>query len=190
MLVERCLQGDEGAWETIVKLYGRRIFNLAFRFTGRTDEAEDLAQETFIRAYRSLASFRSETGSLRNWLVRVGRNLVIDHYRREKRFHASLVSDGLEDLRVADDRTPSPQRIAEQAEAARFLMKGMMTLGAEIREAVILRDMEGMTYREIARVVGVSEGTVKSRVSRGRLQLARVLIKRAARVGRAIPVAM
>jgi len=190
MLVERCLQGDELAWEMIVKSYGRRIYNLGFRFTGRTDKAEDLTQETFIRAYQTLQTFRSETGSFRNWLLRVARNLIIDHYRRERRLCGSVGSEDVEDLKLEDERTPSPQRIAEQAEALKFLMKGMMTLAPDLEKAVRLRVMEGLTYHEIARVVGVSEGTIKSRVSRGRLQLAKILIRRRAHVGVAFGVAI
>lgn len=189
ILVGRCLQGDELAWEVIVKSYGRRIYNLGFRFTGRTDRAEDLTQETFIRAYQTLHTFRSETGSFRHWLLRVARNLIIDHYRRERRLCRSVGSEDVEDLKLEDERTPSPLRIAEQAEALKFLLKGMMTLSPDLEKAVRLRVMEGLTYHEIARVMGVSEGTIKSRVSRGRLQLAKILIKRRAPVRVAFGVA-
>jgi RNA polymerase sigma-70 factor (ECF subfamily) len=190
ILVEQCLQGDELAWETIVKSYGKRIYNLAFRFTGRKSEAEDLTQETFIRAYQTLQTFRLETGSFGNWLLRVARNLIIDHYRRERRLCGNTASEDVEDLKLEDERTPSPQRMAEQEEAARFLRGGMMTLSPNLKEAVLLRDMEGLAYHEIARLMGVSEGTIKSRVSRGRLQLAKILGRRRSGFGPAFGVAI
>lgn len=186
MLVERCLREDERAWEMIIRLYGRQIFNLCFRFTGRKDAAEDLTQDIFIRAYQTLRTFRVETGSFRNWLFRVGRNLIVDHYRRERRLYGCTENESVEDLKLEDERTPSPLRIAEQAEAARFLMDGLMALSPELREAVLLRDMEGLTYHEVARIVGASEGTIKSRVSRGRLQLARILVRRRTHIGLAV----
>jgi RNA polymerase sigma-70 factor, ECF subfamily len=182
LLVERCLRGDERAWEMIMGRYRKRIYNVCFRSTGRQDEAEDLAQDTLIRAYQTLRTFRSEAGSFRNWLFRVGRNLVVDHYRRERHLYKSFVRDDLEDLKLEDERTLSPQRIAEQAEAAEFLRDGMMRLSPDLKEAVRLRDMEGMTYHEIARLLGASEGTIKSRVSRGRTRLAKILIQRRVRI--------
>ena len=83
-LVKGCLAGDHAAWETIVRQYHQRIYNLAYRFTGRFDEAEDLTQEIFLKVYRTLASYRSESGALVTWIIRVGRNHIIDHYRRFK----------------------------------------------------------------------------------------------------------
>lgn len=177
-LVDKCLRGDESAWETIIRLYGKRILNLCFRFTRRRDEAEDLVQDIFIRAYRTLRTFRSETGTFHHWLFRLGRNLIIDHYRREKRLAGYMGSETVESLALEDVRTPSPLRIAEQAETAQFVMDGLKRLSTELREAVLLRDIEGLTYQEIARMAGISEGTIKSRVSRGRLQLARALVRR------------
>jgi RNA polymerase sigma-70 factor (ECF subfamily) len=182
-LVERCLQGDDSAWEGIVNAYGRRIYNLSYRYSSRTDEAEDLSQEIFIRVYQNLKSYRSDAGSFQNWILKVGRNLIIDRYRQTRRFQASAGSEELEAMNIKDDKVPSPHRAAEQAEAARFLQEGLQKLSPELKEAIILRDLEGMAYQEIASLLSIPEGTVKSRINRARLELAKLLSKRRAQVG-------
>jgi RNA polymerase sigma-70 factor (ECF subfamily) len=182
-VVERCLQGDDDAWETVVSLYAKRIYNLTYRYTSRRDEAEDLTQEIFIRVYQNLKSFRSESGSFQNWIMRVGRNLIIDHYRRTRRFQQAAGTEEMENMNLKDEKVASPQRIAEQSEAARFLGDGLQALSPELKEAIILRDLEGMPYLEIAEFLGIPEGTVKSRINRGRLELAKLLTKRRAQAG-------
>jgi RNA polymerase sigma-70 factor (ECF subfamily) len=156
---------------------------MSYRYTFRKDEAEDLTQEIFIRVYQNLKSFRAEAGSLQNWVLKIGRNLIIDHYRQTRRLQQSGGSEELESLNLSDDRSPNPQHAAEQAEAARFVRDGLRALPPELKEAVILRDLEGMSYQEIAELLGVPEGTVKSRINRGRLELTRVLCKRRTSVG-------
>ena len=182
-LVERCLQGDDAAWETIVNAYGRRIYNLSYRYTSRGDEAEDLTQEVFIRVYQNLRSYRSDAGSFQSWILRVARNLFIDHYRQTRRYQQSGGSEELETMNLKDGKTPNPQRAAEQVEASRFLHAGLQALSPELKEAIILRDLEGMAYQEITDLLGVPEGTVKSRINRGRLELAKLLTKRRAQRG-------
>jgi len=178
MLVLRCLQGDEEAWGELVNTYTRPVFNHSYRFTGRRDVAEDLTQEIFLRAYRNLESFRADSASFRTWLYRVSRNLLIDHLRKERRSSITFFDHGEEKLSIEDDRSPGPLRLMERAEAARILSAGLMALAPELRQAITLRELEGMSYREIARIAGTVEGTIKSRVSRGRLQLARLLMQR------------
>ncbi len=182
-VVERCLQGDDAAWEMVVNQYARRIYNLTYRYTARRDEAEDLTQEVFIRVYQNLKSFRSESGSFQNWIMRVGRNLVIDHYRRTRRYQQAAGTEEMENMNLKDDKISSPQRIAEQSEAARFLSEGLQALSPELKEAIILRDLEGMPYLEIAELLGIPEGTVKSRINRARLELAKLLTRRRAQIG-------
>ena len=97
-LVERCLQGDDAAWESVVNSYGRRIYNLSYRYTSRRDEAEDLTQEILIRVYQNLKSYRSEAGSFQNWILRVARNLIIDHYRQVRRYPQTGGSEELETM--------------------------------------------------------------------------------------------
>jgi RNA polymerase sigma-70 factor (ECF subfamily) len=182
-LVERCLQGDDGAWETVVSSYGKRIYNLSYRYTNRKEEAEDLTQEILIRVYQNLKSYRSEAGSFQNWILRVARNLIIDHYRQVRRYPQTGGSEELETMNISDDRIPNPQREAERVEASRFLQDGLQSLSPELKEAIILRDLEGMAYQDIAGLLNVPEGTVKSRINRGRLELAKLLLKRRAQAG-------
>jgi RNA polymerase sigma-70 factor (ECF subfamily) len=178
ILVLRCLQGDEEAWGELVNTYSRPVFNHSYRFTGRRDVAEDLTQEIFLRAYRNLESFRAESASFRTWLYRVSRNLLIDHLRKERRSSITFFDHNEEKLAILDDRSPGPLRLMERAEAARILSAGLMALAPDLRQAITLRELDGLSYREIARIAGTVEGTIKSRVSRGRLQLARLLMQR------------
>ncbi len=182
-VVERCLQGDDAAWEAIVNSYGRRVYNLSYRYTGRKDEAQDLTQEIFIKVYQNLKSYRSDAGTFQNWVLKVGRNLIIDHYRQTRRFQQTVGTEEMETMNLKDETLPSPYRAAEQVEASRFLRDGLQALSPELKEAIILRDLEGMAYQEISELLGIPEGTVKSRINRGRLELAKLLIKRRAQIG-------
>ena len=175
-LIERCLSGEQGAWEELVKVYTKRVYGLCYRFTGRDNEAQDLTQDVFLRVFKSLGSFRAGEGSFVVWLTRLTRNLLVDHYRRTKQ---ERVTDAIEDkLPVLEERRAQFSRtdgLLAGREAGELLQAGLEKLSPELREAVILRDLQDMEYREIARVLGVPEGTVKSRLNRGRAELARVL---------------
>ena len=177
-IVERCLQGDDSAWETIVRHYGKRVYNLSYRYVNRRDEAEDLTQEIFIKVYQNLKSFHPDMGSLRNWILKIGRNLIIDRYRQTRRFQAIGGTEEMEAMNLEDKNTPDPLRAAEQEEASAFLMSGLVALPPELKEAIILRDLEKLSYQEITDLLAIPEGTVKSRINRGRLELAKLLIKR------------
>jgi len=174
-LVARCLGGDDTAWECIVASYAGRIFRLCFRYTCCREEAEDLTQEVFIRIYQNLRTFRSDTGSFRNWALRLSRNLVIDRYRQKRRFQKTGGSQEIDAMQLVDQDRPTPERRMQQEEAARMFRRALRTLSPESKAAIILRDLEGMGYQEMAEMLGVPEGTVKSRISRGRLALARHL---------------
>lgn len=175
-LVERCLSGDEGAWEDLVKAHSRRVYAICYRFTGRDSESQDLTQDVFMRVFRSLRSFRAGEGSFGVWLTRLTRNLLIDHYRRTKMERAT---DSIEDqLPVLEEKRSMGSRtdgILAGREASEVLQNALSKLSPELRETVILRDLEEMEYREIAQVLNVPEGTVKSRLNRGRAELARIL---------------
>jgi RNA polymerase sigma-70 factor (ECF subfamily) len=177
-LVERCLEGENAAWETLIRSYGKSIYNLSYRFSNQRESAEDLTQEILLHVYRNLKSYRPEAGSLKNWILRVARNLIIDQYRRQSRQPKSSGSEELETMHIRDESVPGPHKVLERAEAARFLMDGIQSLSFDLKEAVIMRDIEGMAYHEMAGLLGVPEGTVKSRINRGRLELARILMKR------------
>lgn len=127
-LVERCLQGDDAAWESIVTAYSRRIYNLSYRYMNRRAEAEDMTQEIFIKVYQNLKSYRADSGSFQSWILKVGRNLIIDHYRQARRYQQVGGTEELEALNLKDDTVPNPHRAAEQTEAAKFLMEGLQSL--------------------------------------------------------------
>jgi RNA polymerase sigma-70 factor (ECF subfamily) len=175
-LVERCLSGEQGAWDDLVKTYTKRVYALCYRFTNSSSEAEDLTQEVFLRIFRTLASFRSGEGSFTVWLTRLTRNLLVDHYRRTKHERAT---DTLEDkLGVLEEKTAQHARadgLLAGREAGELLQAALQKLSPELREAVILRDLQELEYREIALALNIPEGTVKSRLNRGRAELARVL---------------
>jgi RNA polymerase sigma-70 factor, ECF subfamily len=175
-VVERCLSGDEGAWEDLVQSHTRRVYAICYRFVGRENEAQDLTQDVFLRVFKTLGSFRSGEGSFSVWLTRLTRNLLIDHYRRTKLERAT---DSIEDqLGVLEEKTALHGRadgMLASREASEFLQAALQKLSPELREAVILRDLEELEYREIAKVLSVPEGTVKSRLNRGRSELARIL---------------
>jgi RNA polymerase sigma-70 factor (ECF subfamily) len=175
-VVERCLSGDEGAWEQLVQTHTRRVYAICYRFVGRENEAQDLTQDVFLRVFKTLGSFRSGEGSFAVWLTRLTRNLLIDHYRRTKLERAT---DSIEDqLGALEEKTALHGRtdgMLASREASEFLQAALQKLSPELREAVILRDLEELEYREIAKVLNVPEGTVKSRLNRGRSELARIL---------------
>jgi RNA polymerase sigma-70 factor (ECF subfamily) len=172
-LVVRCLQQDQYAWQLLVERHSHRVLNIAFQFTGRREEAEDLAQEIFLRVYRSLRRFDLSTSFL-PWLVRVSKNLCIDAYRSRARERASLVGEEPDPERTADPR-PGPHHGVEESEIEERVRKGLAKLSEELRTALILRDLQGLSYTEIAQALELPEGTVKSRIHRGRLELAQVL---------------
>jgi len=175
-LVERCLSGDETAWEALVRTHSRRVYGLCYRFTSSDCEAQDLTQEVFLRVFRTLKTFRSTEGSFGTWLTRLTRNLLIDNYRRTRQ---NRVTDSIEDqLPVLEEvvaASAHPEGMLAGREASEILQAALQKLSPDLRETVILRDLQGMEYREISQVLRIPEGTVKSRLNRGRAELARVL---------------
>ena len=178
-LVSRCLRGDESAWEELVRLHTRKVYGLCYRFTGSGSEAQDLTQEVFLRVFRTLKTFRAMEGSFATWLARVTRNLLIDHYRRTRQ---ERVTDSIEEqLPMIEEAGATAAVRPDQAlagqEAGQILKATLQKLSPDLREAVILRDLQEMEYREIAEVLQIPEGTVKSRINRGRAELTRLLRK-------------
>jgi RNA polymerase sigma-70 factor (ECF subfamily) len=182
-LVRRCVAGDAAAWEDIVRRLNRRIYNICYRFTGSGDDAQDLTQEVFIKIYRTLDSFDVEKGSFMTWVTTVTRNLLVDHFRKTKqdRVTDSLDNTGSEDedtLPLSDqlaDKGPTPDVRVHRRETQEMVQRALQKLSPELREAVILRDLQDMDYKDIALSLKVPEGTVKSRINRGRVELARLL---------------
>src|SRR5204862_3737005 len=175
-LVRRCRAGDGAAWEEIVQSYSRRIYNLAYRFTSRADAAEDLTQDVFIRVYRSLDQYNPKQGDLQNWLMRLARNLIIDDYRKRQRAPQDEAAEDLEDhqyhLRASGGTV---QREMERRELGVQVQAGIDKLSPDLRTCVILRDIEELSYQEIVDLLKIPEGTVKSRINRGRIELAKIL---------------
>jgi RNA polymerase sigma-70 factor, ECF subfamily len=175
-LVRRARAGDGAAWEEIVSAYSRRIFNLAYRFTSNIEAAEDLTQDVFIRIYKTLDQFDAKQGDLSNWLMRLARNLIIDDYRHRQRNPQNTMADAVDDhsyhLRAAGN---SAHREIERKELAAQVQEGIDKLPEDLRTCVILRDIEEMAYAEIVEVLKIPEGTVKSRINRGRIELAKIL---------------
>jgi RNA polymerase sigma-70 factor (ECF subfamily) len=175
-LVHRCLSGEDAAWEELIRVHTRRVYGLCYRFTGNDAQAQDLTQEVFLRLFRSLKSFRVEEGAFTTWLARLTRNLLIDHYRRTRQ---DRVTDSLEEqLPAVEDRVTAgsrPDAALAGRETSELLQAALQKLSPDLREAVILRDLQELEYRDIAAVLNVPEGTVKSRLNRGRAELARVL---------------
>ena len=175
-LVRRARAGDGTAWEDIVSAFSRRIFNLAYRFTSSVDAAEDLTQDVFIRIYKTLDQYDAKQGDLANWLMRLARNLIIDDYRHRQRNPQNSMADAVDDhqyhLRAVGN---SAHKEVERKELAMQVQKGIDKLPEDLRTCVILRDIEELTYAEIVEVLQIPEGTVKSRINRGRIELAKIL---------------
>jgi RNA polymerase sigma-70 factor (ECF subfamily) len=190
-LIRRCLAGDSSAWEEIVRLHNRRIYNLCYRFTNSPDDAQDLTQDVFIRVYRTLSSYDIGKGAFTTWLTTLTRNLLVDHFRRSKQDRITDSIDvGLREeedsLSLSDrleDPGPTPDDRLASKETQRMVQQALTRLSPDLREAVILRDLQDMDYKEIAAVLRVPEGTVKSRINRGRMELARLLSRNKRQAG-------
>jgi len=182
-LVRQCMAGDSQAWQQLVASQHRRIYAICYRFTGSGNDAEDLTQEVFLKLYKNLASFDTQKGSFQTWITTLARNLLVDHFRRTRLDRASdsldATFDGEEDGPTMADRLADPRPSQEQHVAGLELkvrvQNALKQLSPELREAVILRDLEDMDYKEISQVLRIPEGTVKSRISRGRGELAKLL---------------
>ena len=185
-IVRECIAGGQQAWQQLVASQHRRIYGICYRFTGSASDAEDLTQDVFLKLYRNLASFDVQKGNFNTWLTTLARNLLVDHFRRTRMdratdsLDASLSNDedgaGGPTLagRLADPR-PSQEAHASGLELKVRIQQALAQLSPELREAVVFRDLEDMDYKEIAQVLRIPEGTVKSRISRGRGELARLL---------------
>ena len=172
-------------------MHNRRIYNLCYRFTNSSDNAEDLTQDVFIKVYRTLSSYDVEKGAFATWLTTLTRNLLVDHFRRSRMDRVTdSIDAGLteedDSISLSDrlpDREPSPaDRLASQ-ETQKMVQRALARISPDLREAVILRDLQDMDYKEISQVLRVPEGTVKSRINRGRTELARLLSRNKKQAG-------
>lgn len=152
-----------------------RVFRLVYRFVGRVDEAEDLTQEIFVKVFQSLDRYRESDGAFSTWLGAVARNHAIDHYRRrrEERLRRTDNPDVIDTTASGEE---SPLRSLERQDRARLVHRGLRALPVELREPIVLCDLQGLPYEEAARALDIPLGTVKSRLNRGRIELARRLL--------------
>src|SRR5687768_950258 len=175
-IIERCLNGDQAAWEAIVRLYWRKVFNVAYKFVGRHDMAEDLTQDVFLKLYKSLDTF-DRRANFQTWLISVSRNLCIDHYRSVRKERETINRDvDAADLHPVSHDTAADAKL-EQRDRVVLLRQALDKLAPTLRTAVMLRDIQELTYQEIADQLHLPEGTVKSRINRVRTELARQIQK-------------
>lgn len=171
-LLASVVVGDIGAFEKIVSRYKVRLYNFSFRFVGDQETAEDIVQETFLRAYRSRREYRA-IANFSTWLFTIAGNLAKSELRRRKRWRFLSLDwdEDSGDRMEIPDETFRPDTIAESSMTDQRIQSAIDSLQANYKQVVILRDIEGLSYQEIAEIVHCPVGTVKSRVNRGRLRL-------------------
>ena len=178
-LIRRAQQGDNGAFEELLLLHQKKVYNLCLRMSANADDALDLSQEAFLRAWRALGQYQFEA-SFSTWLFRLTSNICIDFLRRKKRRQETSLTESYEDsdegaeLSVPDTQ-PSPEQQAMTNETRIELARAMEQLSPEHREILQLRVIEDLPYEQIADILGVRVGTVKSRLARARLSLRKIL---------------
>jgi RNA polymerase sigma-70 factor (ECF subfamily) len=175
-LIQRCLQGDQIAWDLIVRQYWRKVFNVAYKFVGKHDEAEDLTQDIFLKIFKSLDTF-DRRANFQTWLISISRNLCIDHYRSVRKERETIDRDVDANELTPASREPGPVAALEQRDRVTLLRQALSELPETLRTAVMMRDIRELSYQEIADRLRLPEGTVKSRINRGRTELARQIRK-------------
>ena len=179
-IIERVLAGDNDAFGVLVERYQSKVYNLALRMTGSEDDAADMAQETFLRAWRSLPAFQFES-AFSTWLFRMTHNICIDHLRSKKRkptVSLTMQDDGGEETAQLDlpDPGPDPEQSLLQSEERTLVARALQALPADYREILTLRAIDDLSYQKIAEILHLQEGTVKSRLSRARAQLRKIVL--------------
>jgi RNA polymerase sigma-70 factor (ECF subfamily) len=175
-LIQRCLTGDQLAWEQIVRQYWRKVFNVAYKFVGKHDEAEDLTQDIFLKIFKSLDTF-DRRANFQTWLISISRNLCIDHYRSVRKERETIDRDVDAGELAPAAAELGPVAALEQRDRVLLLRQALSALPETLRTAVLLRDIQELSYQEIADRLRLPEGTVKSRINRGRTELARQIRK-------------
>ena len=175
-LIRRCLRGDQLAWDAIVRQYWRKVFNVAYKFVGKHDEAEDLAQDIFLKIFKSLNTF-DRRANFQTWLISISRNLCIDHYRSVRKERETIDRDVDANELTPASHEPGPIAALEQRDRVTLLRQAMAALPETLRTAVLMRDIQELSYQEIADTLRLPEGTVKSRINRGRTELSRQIRK-------------
>lgn len=175
-LVRAAAGGDESAFAELVRTYENKAYHLALRMCGNAEDASDIAQDAFLAAWRGLPSFRGEAG-FSTWLYRLVSNAAIDHLRRTKHQRANISLDDEELNLDAPDDSPTPQEAAESADLRNAVAKGLRELSDDHRTVLVMREVQELSYEEIAEALVLDLGTVKSRISRARTALRKILLK-------------
>jgi RNA polymerase sigma-70 factor (ECF subfamily) len=170
--IRGCLEGSQTAWKALVDAYARRIFSMAYQFCGSREEAEDRTQEVFLKLHGALPKFDFGK-SFTAWLLTLAKNHLIDEYRRTK--WEKTQRDEFDERVLTQAGAGGPEESLIAKETKELVWEGLNRLSAEMRMVIVLRDLQGQSYEEVAEVLGLPLGTVKSRVNRARLQLAQVL---------------
>lgn len=179
-IINAVLDGDSNAYELLVREYEKNVYNLALRMTGNSEDAYDMSQEAFIKAYNSLSSFRGDS-KFSVWLYRIVSNVCLDFLRsRNRRATVSLSVENDEgeemELDIADEAS-SPQALLDRSLTRDAVRRGLQALPPDHREILLLREIQGLSYDEIAETLDLEVGTVKSRIFRARKKLCAFLIK-------------
>lgn len=180
--IKRCQEGDSEAFGELVTLYENKILNYCYRMLGNWTDAEDATQEVFVKLYRFIGSFTGQS-AFSTWLYKIASNVCLDYLRKNKKHTSDTVSlhqqnaEGEEFLLNIEDKGLTPYESAQMSEAQRALALALEQLSEDQRKVVVLRDVEGLSYEEIGEVMGIAEGTVKSRINRARLALKKLLEK-------------
>ena len=179
-VIQADLDGDINAYEHLVKEYEKNVYNLALRMVGNSEDAADMSQEAFIKAYNSLTSFRGDS-KFSVWLYRIVSNVCLDYLRsrgRRQTVSLSAENDDGEDVEIdIADETQSPERLLDKRLTRDAVRRGLAALPPEHRQILLLREIQGLSYDEIADALGIEAGTVKSRIFRARKKLCAFLIK-------------
>jgi RNA polymerase sigma-70 factor (ECF subfamily) len=185
-LIEECLSGNQAAWETIVRQHRRKVFNLAYKFVGKHDEAEDLTQDIFLKIFRALGTF-DRRANFQTWIISISRNLCIDHYRSVRKERETIAREVDAGTLSPTSKEVGPLKALEHRDLRELLRRALENLPTTLRTAVVMRDLQELSYQEIADALGLPEGTVKSRINRGRLELARQVRRLQASQARTVP---
>ncbi len=178
-VVRRVQRGDVNAFEDLVAAYEKNVYNLALRMTGSPEDAEDMAQEAFIKAYNSLPSFRGDS-KFSVWLYRIVSNVCLDFLRKKNRrgtVSLSVEDDDGEDVQLdLPDTSQSPEELLEKKLTRESVRRGLASLPPDARQILLLREIQGLSYEEIGETLGLEPGTVKSRIFRARKKLCAYLL--------------
>ena len=167
--VELCLKGDQGAWNMIINTYSKLVYNIALNFTYNYDDAADIVQDIFLKLYQNLHKF-DNSGNLKGWITRISKNYCIDHWRKNKKNKNMVELE--ENIAIETD---DPEQFNIRDSELQFLKNKIKLLDPELQIALVMRDIEGLSYSEIAKTLDIPQGTVKSRINRARIKLVKIV---------------